>query len=316
MHLLFVAIALFLITGHIKALEVMEMIMPSDTNIYLETPFDDRSAGRLSRPVRRNFTDSESTIVKSMDMKGNHGYAFEVELVQIYQGDLPTFGNVVGMQRMLPLEATLVQRDQREYFGSLQCNNALLDIVSLRIFDREGSPNSHLILEICPESGIRGFVDTDNRPLQMPRKMEGFNFVFVASSDTDIIFETSWVVVPWPRMWYNSLPLRRYQEKYHLAFISMPLSGSRRRISVIPIEDDEIEHLAQSTSSAEDYTVENVNQQSIKPSDDVCAICLDEFREGASKLSTCSHLFHRACLNKWLDTKAVKAGACPTCKQG
>jgi len=47
-------------------------------------------------------------------------------------------------------------------------------------------------------------------------------------------------------------------------------------------------------------------------SEPLCAICLDEFRDGdmARKLA-CSHLFHRDCLDPWLQVSS----SCPVCKR-
>eukprot|EP00357_Protocruzia_adherens_P033888 CAMPEP_0115006336 /NCGR_PEP_ID=MMETSP0216-20121206/20439_1 /TAXON_ID=223996 /ORGANISM="Protocruzia adherens, Strain Boccale" /LENGTH=318 /DNA_ID=CAMNT_0002372899 /DNA_START=286 /DNA_END=1242 /DNA_ORIENTATION=- len=45
---------------------------------------------------------------------------------------------------------------------------------------------------------------------------------------------------------------------------------------------------------------------------DVCAICLDRFKEGQSvKLLPCDHFFHRPCVEKWMASK----GVCPIDKR-
>eukprot|EP00871_Galdieria_phlegrea_P001988 jgi/Galph1/2790/GphlegSOOS_G1460.1 len=45
---------------------------------------------------------------------------------------------------------------------------------------------------------------------------------------------------------------------------------------------------------------------------DVCAICLDSFSEGENVNELpCNHLFHRACIWKWLESSPL----CPICKQ-
>ena len=324
MNLIFVAAAILLVVNQVLSMEIIEMVIPPTTDRYFEVPFDSEAADDLSPPELKTFTMSNIARFRSMDLRPNFGYIFEVELVQMVVNNSTSFGSVVGMEHRLPLEASLIQRDQREYFGSLQCNSMLTDTISLRIIEREDPypPYSRMFLDICSNSGIRGFVDMDNRPLQMPAKMENFQLVFTGGDDDiDIIFETHWILIPWPRMWYNFIPMFRYQEKYHLAFSALPLGRSRRRIRVMLLdeheeEDEYEEYQVEQSSSADDYSIDDVNLYSIKPSDDICAICLDGFDEGASKLSTCSHLFHRACLNKWLDSKPRSTGACPTCKQG
>ncbi|GJD06605.1 hypothetical protein Gasu2_10120 [Galdieria sulphuraria] len=51
-------------------------------------------------------------------------------------------------------------------------------------------------------------------------------------------------------------------------------------------------------------------RDSVEP--DVCAICLDPFSEGENiNELPCNHLFHRACIWKWLESSPL----CPICKQ-
>ncbi len=41
-----------------------------------------------------------------------------------------------------------------------------------------------------------------------------------------------------------------------------------------------------------------------------CTICLEEMTKGTGRATTCSHLFHEACLQKWF----VEKNICPTCR--
>ncbi|GMT01625.1 hypothetical protein PENTCL1PPCAC_23799 [Pristionchus entomophagus] len=51
------------------------------------------------------------------------------------------------------------------------------------------------------------------------------------------------------------------------------------------------------------------SEEQIKNNADVCAICLQEMTEGQVRVTPCCHLFHSACLKKWLSVKQV----CPLC---
>ncbi|CAM9699885.1 unnamed protein product, partial [Scytosiphon promiscuus] len=45
-------------------------------------------------------------------------------------------------------------------------------------------------------------------------------------------------------------------------------------------------------------------------SDDSCSVCLDDYEEGDQLLQlTCGHVFHRPCIDHWLDGHCV----CPCC---
>lgn len=43
-----------------------------------------------------------------------------------------------------------------------------------------------------------------------------------------------------------------------------------------------------------------------------CVICLEEFEEGdkCGALSECKHIYHKACINKWL----IREAHCPVCR--
>lgn len=49
--------------------------------------------------------------------------------------------------------------------------------------------------------------------------------------------------------------------------------------------------------------------------DDACAICLDEWGQGALSKLRCNHVFHQLCIAKWMSAAHPNYGAhCPVCK--
>lgn len=49
-----------------------------------------------------------------------------------------------------------------------------------------------------------------------------------------------------------------------------------------------------------------------------CSICMDEFaaEEVLSRIPTCQHMFHSACITKWFNSKTQKKEQkCPLCNQ-
>eukprot|EP01156_Anaeramoeba_ignava_P014161 Anaeramoba_ignava/a608398_22.p1 GENE.a608398_22~~a608398_22.p1 ORF type:complete len:504 (-),score=103.58 a608398_22:200-1687(-) len=51
-----------------------------------------------------------------------------------------------------------------------------------------------------------------------------------------------------------------------------------------------------------------INLERLK--EDVCVICLDEIKENDYMITPCNHIFHRSCLEKWMEIKIE----CPTCR--
>jgi hypothetical protein len=48
-----------------------------------------------------------------------------------------------------------------------------------------------------------------------------------------------------------------------------------------------------------------------KEEEDVCAICLENFRNDKGVKLTCGHLYHKTCIDKW----TAVSDACPLCKR-
>ena len=308
--LIFSASILFL-SLTVSAVDVMEIVMPEDASNYLEFPRHNlRWTDNLPFARRLYFTSSPDTLsLKSMEMKQYNGYSFDVELMAPFGSR----NHVVMLPRQLPLDISLVHHDERQFFATLKCNDPL-DMNSLHILDAGNTsfsqpPSQRIGLLVCPESGIRGFFDRNERLIRMYKQTNSFQFFLTAADGSGLVFETSW-------MFMSARPKNRLlrgfsAERYRLTLINLPLSRNQRRLEV-RVGDRDASH-----SSAKDYDVHSVDQETIANDDEeVCAICLDDFNDGAAKLATCSHLFHRECLNKWLDSKPRSTGACPTCKQG
>ena len=66
----------------------------------------------------------------------------------------------------------------------------------------------------------------------------------------------------------------------------------------------------------EDLTIKLNNRtptkEELNNNDLVCSICLDEFEEdqNLSEFKECKHLFHKECIEQWIQTK----GTCPMCR--
>lgn len=50
-----------------------------------------------------------------------------------------------------------------------------------------------------------------------------------------------------------------------------------------------------------------------KDSENVCSICLDDFKLSPQMILSCSHVFHKACLDSF--ERHNKAKACPICRR-
>ena len=46
------------------------------------------------------------------------------------------------------------------------------------------------------------------------------------------------------------------------------------------------------------------------PYDQECPICLQNLKNKVVKYTVCKHIFHKSCLNKWLEKKS----SCPSCR--
>ena len=91
-----------------------------------------------------------------------------------------------------------------------------------------------------------------------------------------------------------------------------PSSSSESEISIIEINTQKIQQLLKSTLLPIKYYkylgAKNGNSSSL------CTICIEEFKEGKSKVSftPCQHVFHYKCLKDWL-MKNVLNPKCPNC---
>ena len=108
---------------------------------------------------------------------------------------------------------------------------------------------------------------------------------------------------------------RRREEQFnrlHPGSSIDPSSSSESEISIIEINTQKIEKLLKSTLLPIKYYkylgAKNGNSSSL------CTICIEEFKEGKSKVSftPCQHDFHYKCLKDWL-MKNVLNPKCPNC---
>uniref|UniRef100_A0A1D1XZ32 NEP1-interacting protein-like 1 n=1 Tax=Anthurium amnicola TaxID=1678845 RepID=A0A1D1XZ32_9ARAE len=75
------------------------------------------------------------------------------------------------------------------------------------------------------------------------------------------------------------------------------------------------------TSSKRGISLEAIQQlpqfkvctMSTEPSIQICAVCLQHFKDGESarRLPICGHLYHMTCIDRWL----VRHSSCPICRQ-
>lgn len=72
------------------------------------------------------------------------------------------------------------------------------------------------------------------------------------------------------------------------------------------------EHISTANSTVEYSTVQVIIQSNKEINEDLCAVCLGEFKAGerVSVLPDCAHIFHVSCINKWLENHSN----CPLCR--
>lgn len=82
---------------------------------------------------------------------------------------------------------------------------------------------------------------------------------------------------------------------------------------------EEGEELDVEQQDSESSGASNDKSEVLLPANEVCGICLDEYKEGDeiafSRSPTCRHLFHASCLQDWLSTRERDMQVCPVCRE-
>lgn len=64
------------------------------------------------------------------------------------------------------------------------------------------------------------------------------------------------------------------------------------------------------------YKIKTIKFRETLNFDCSCTICLDEFKEDFDvNVLNCNHIFHKQCINEWIETKTPELAKCPNCNK-